>query len=100
VRWPTSAVAYQCGGLPVRWSIGEEPLVIGVRPLAPATIGVVTGLLGDDRLVVVGEVDFTIAVGAGLLRFETGHRKTVAEYAIRARLVASERDAVARAEPL
>ncbi len=59
----------------MRRAICQQPLVVGIGPLTPATIGVVAGLLGDDRLIVVGEVDLAVIVGAGWFRVETVHEK-------------------------
>ena len=38
-------------------SLVEEPLVVAARALAPATVGVIPGLVRQYRLVVIGEDD-------------------------------------------
>ena len=54
------------------WTVGEEAGVVGLRTLAPAAVGVVRGLLGQCRLVVVAEVDEPVVVA--LVRFG-GHAR-------------------------
>jgi len=55
--------------VPVRWPLGQQPLEIAVvaRSLAPASIGVVAGLVRQDRSVIT-EVDFAVVVAGWFAR--------------------------------
>jgi hypothetical protein len=50
----------------VRRAVGEQPVIVGVGPLAPTMVGVVHGLLRQHHEIVVGEVDHSIVVHATL----------------------------------
>jgi hypothetical protein len=64
-------------GAPVRWPVFQQTLVVRVGPFAPAVIRIVTGLCGQDRLVVdqslvIVKIDFTVIVGDGYFRIHAG----------------------------
>ena len=55
------------GSVPVRGAFGEQPVVVAAGPLAPATVGVVGGLLGQHHEV-FAQVDGAVVVAARALR--------------------------------
>jgi hypothetical protein len=47
----------------VRRSLGEQPLVVGVDVLAPAPVGVIAGLLGQQDVIFVEQVHRAVLIG-------------------------------------
>ena len=67
------------GSVPVRGALGEQPVLVAVRPLAPAAVGVVGGLLGQHHEV-FAEVDHAVVVAAwdtnaGIAHERQGYRR-------------------------
>lgn len=48
----------------MRRTFREQPVIVGFRPLAPAPVGVVTGLLGQDPRLVIDDIDDAFVVPA------------------------------------
>src|SRR5690349_14118007 len=62
------------GSAPVRGPVRQEAIVVGVLPVAPVAVGVVTGLLRQQRRSVLGlEVDGPFLVGDGSPVIHTVH---------------------------
>jgi hypothetical protein len=62
----------------VGWAVGQEAVIVRVGALAPSVVGIVAGLLGEDRFVVAGEVDVAVVVG---MRFVRVHRRRLTDRA-------------------
>lgn len=46
----------------MRRAVLPEPIVVGVAALAPPGVGVVAGLLGQDRQIILDEFDHSIVL--------------------------------------
>jgi hypothetical protein len=84
-------------GAPVGWAVFQEALIVRVSALAPAVIGVVTGLRSQDRLVVgesliAAEIDFAVVIGGGYFRVHIGRITESARNPIYARQIGSVED--------